>query len=154
MSAWLELHTVLSLRLDATEAYRLMHNYRDEELAKAAAPADGQAYDGELAMLRGLIRTLRVVVRPDQVDVAEVRRLLHEHATDDAAAREEGPQKYRAAEADTLSAWLYRRFMPHGVGWDNLDEGDRSYWEHQARAVRRAVARGGFKADVTEGGDR
>jgi hypothetical protein len=37
VSAWLELHTVLSLRLDATEAYRLMHNYRDEEIAKRDA---------------------------------------------------------------------------------------------------------------------
>jgi hypothetical protein len=35
MSAWLEIHTVLSLKVDAREAYRLMHNYRDEELAKA-----------------------------------------------------------------------------------------------------------------------
>jgi hypothetical protein len=61
--------------------------------------ADGQAYDGELAMLRGLVRTLRVVVRPDDdaVDVAEVRRLLHEHASDDAAAR---------AEADTAPAFF------------------------------------------------
>jgi hypothetical protein len=47
--------------------------------------------------------------------------------------------------ADTLPAWLYQRFMPDGIGWDQLDEDDRSYWEHQARAVRRAVARGGFK---------
>lgn len=53
-----------------------------------------------------------------------------------------------AAEADTLPAWLYSRFMAglSGVGWDNLDADDRAYWEHQARAVRRAVARGGFKA--------
>lgn len=56
-----------------------------------AASDDEQAYDGELAMLRGLVRTLRVVVRPDDrdVDVAEVRRLLHHHADDDAAARQD-----------------------------------------------------------------
>lgn len=56
-----------------------------------AASDDEQAYDGELAMLRGLFRTLRVVVRPDdpEVDVAEVRRLLHHHADDDAAARQD-----------------------------------------------------------------
>lgn len=48
-------------------------------------------------------------------------------------------------EADTLAPWLYQRFMNGGVGWDRLDEDDRSYWEHHARAVRRAVARGGFK---------
>lgn len=48
-------------------------------------------------------------------------------------------------EIDTLPAWLYQRFMAGGVDWENLDDGDRAYWEHQARAVRRAVARGGFK---------
>lgn len=47
--------------------------------------------------------------------------------------------------SDTLPAWLYQRFMPGGAGWDALDDADRAYWEHQARAVRRAVARGGFK---------
>jgi hypothetical protein len=46
---------------------------------------------------------------------------------------------------DTLPAWLHQRFMPDGTGWDQLDDDDRSYWEHQARAVRRAVLRGGFK---------
>lgn len=46
---------------------------------------DAEAYPGELAMLRGLVRTLRVVVRYDD-DVAEVRRLLHQHAADEAAA--------------------------------------------------------------------
>jgi hypothetical protein len=38
--------------------------------------------------------------------------------------------------------------MSAGAGWENLDADDRSYWEHQARAVRRAVTRGGFKADA------
>jgi hypothetical protein len=51
---------------------------------------------------------------------------------------------------DTLPAWLYQRFMVSGVGWDNLDEDDRSYWEHHARAVRRAVARGGFKQPAVD----
>ena len=46
---------------------------------------------------------------------------------------------------DTFPAWLYQRFMQGGAGWDNLDDDQRAYWEHQARAVRRAVERGGFK---------
>ena len=50
------------------------------------------------------------------------------------------------ATPDTLAPWLYQRFMVSGAGWDCLDEDDRSYWEHHARAVRRAVVRGGFKA--------
>lgn len=65
----------LDVRLDA---------HRAEVLA-----ADGQAYDGELAMYRHLVRTLRVVARPDDADMSEVRRLLHQHAGDDAAARTE-----------------------------------------------------------------
>jgi hypothetical protein len=47
--------------------------------------------------------------------------------------------------ADTLPAWLAQRFDPRCPDWDALGDDDRSYWEHQARAVRRAVARGGFK---------
>ncbi|MFF9287567.1 hypothetical protein [Streptomyces griseosporeus] len=49
----------------------------------------------------------------------------------------------------TLPAWLHWRFGTRGLyaqTWDALSDGDRAYWEHQARAVRRAVARGGFKA--------
>jgi hypothetical protein len=60
-----------------------MDAHRTEVLA-----ADGQAYDGELAMLRGLVDTLRVVVRHDS-DLAEVWRLLVEYTRDDAAARKE-----------------------------------------------------------------
>ncbi|WP_265560780.1 hypothetical protein [Streptomyces hygroscopicus] len=51
----------------------------------------------------------------------------------------------RSAEPDTLPAWLYQRFMAAGDGWENLDADQRAYWEHQASAVRRAVARNGFK---------
>jgi hypothetical protein len=48
-------------------------------------------------------------------------------------------------EMGTLPAWLHQRFTSSGVSWENLDDAERSYWEHQARAVRRAVTRGGFK---------
>lgn len=51
------------------------------------------------------------------------------------------------ADVGTLPAWLYRRFS-HAAntrGWDELDDADQSYWAHHAAAVRRAVARGGFK---------
>lgn len=53
-----------------------------------------------------------------------------------------------ASEPGTLAAWLYSRFANalDAPAWDLLTEADRAYWEHQARAVRRAVARGGFKA--------
>lgn len=42
-------------------------------------------------------------------------------------------------------AWLAQRFDPQGAPWDGMSDDDRAYWEHQAAAVRRAVARGGFK---------
>ncbi|MFD9834474.1 hypothetical protein [[Kitasatospora] papulosa] len=57
------------------------------------------------------------------------------------------------ATPDTLAPWLHQRFTPEGraANWDSLSDDDQSYWEHHARAVRRAVARGGFKAPaVTE----
>lgn len=57
--------------------------------SRPAADATPEAYDGELAMLRGLVRTLRVVVRPDDADMGGVRRLLHQHAADENAARQE-----------------------------------------------------------------
>jgi hypothetical protein len=49
-------------------------------------------------------------------------------------------------QPDTLAPWLYWRFGrdPLGAPWESLDEDYRSRWEHEAEAVRRAVARGGF----------
>jgi hypothetical protein len=49
------------------------------------------------------------------------------------------------ASPDTLPAWLYQRFAGGVPAWEFLDDGDRAYWEHHAAAVRRAVARDGFK---------
>lgn len=56
-----------------------------EEIADAHAAevlaADGQAYLGELAMLRGLVATLRAVA--EHGDLPEVRKLLDEHQRDE-----------------------------------------------------------------------
>lgn len=56
--------------------------------------------------------------------------------------------------ADTLPAWLYQRFARFRPGgpenWGDVSSDGRAYWAHEAAAVRRAVARGGFKATVTE----
>lgn len=58
-----------------------------------------EAYPGELDMLRTLVRTLRVVARLDDA-TSEVRRLLWQHAGDDAAAREaEGKSSRPAVDA-------------------------------------------------------
>lgn len=50
------------------------------------------------------------------------------------------------APRDTFAPWLAQRFDPQGAPWGGMSEDDRSYWEHHAAAVRRAVARGGFKS--------
>lgn len=85
----------------------------------------------------------------------EAERHVTNEALDDAVQELRGRREAAPAETDTLPAWLYQRFMPHGIGWDNLDDGDRDYWAHEARAVRRAVARGGFKnATPEESADR
>jgi hypothetical protein len=49
--------------------------------------------------------------------------------------------------ADTLPHWLYVRFGKGPLGWHELDPDTRSWWVHEAAAVRRAVARDGFKKE-------
>jgi hypothetical protein len=61
------------------------------------------------------------------------------------AAKEAEAIAEAAKPKDTLAPWLANRFDPNGAPWDGMSDDDRTYWEHQARAVRRAVARGGFK---------
>lgn len=94
--------------------------------ARTETPADGQEYDGELAMLRGLVRTLRVVVRDDgsaEAQRAEVRQLLHEHVTDEAAARVEAEEKATASAAPATpglnerQARLLDAIRTHGGAW-------------------------------------
>lgn len=70
-------------------------------------------------------------------------------ALEHAGAIERLTAAYRAevteSTPDTLPQWLHWRFGRPGQSWDTLGADDRSYWEHQAAAVRRAVDRGGFK---------
>ena len=77
-----------------THAAGLLNRWADENPA-AATPeviaADEQAYDDELAMLRGLVRTLRVAARQD--DLPAVQQALIHHASDDAEAREKSSRK-------------------------------------------------------------
>jgi hypothetical protein len=55
---------------------------------------------------------------------------------------------------DTFPQWLYQRFNPTGIPWENLHPGEQLYWQHEAAAVRRAVERGGFKQDPQPSGGR
>lgn len=66
------------------------------ELADATiAEHHGEDYPGELAMLRTLVRTLRVAARCEDFDA--IRQALINHASDDAAAR--AAAKARSPEA-------------------------------------------------------
>jgi hypothetical protein len=54
------------------------------------------------------------------------------------------------SDRDTLAEWLYKRLISSyysEITWEDLDDNDKSFWEHEAAAVRRAVARGGFKVE-------
>jgi hypothetical protein len=62
----------------------LLHNY-DDAHRNQVLTEDGQEYNGELATYRGLVATLRAVAKHGDID--DVRKLLAEHAGDDAAAR-------------------------------------------------------------------
>ena len=60
-----------------------------EEKSSRPAAADatpGEDYPGETDMLRGLVATLHVVA--ENGDLTDVQKLLAEHASDDAAARQ------------------------------------------------------------------
>jgi hypothetical protein len=48
---------------------------------------------------------------------------------------------------DTLPEWLYQRFgrRDNTLQWNDLPDDEKSYWAHEAAAVRRAVQRGGFR---------
>ena len=75
---------LLEMRTDVRD--RMCRDAHAAGRAEALAE-DGQAYNGELAMLRGLVATLNAVA--EHGDLSEVRKLLGEYASDDAAAREE-----------------------------------------------------------------
>lgn len=78
-----------------------------------------QAYEGELAMLRGLVRALRATAREDG-SLLDVRQLLWLHALDDAAARE-GKSSRPAADATPGLTDRQQRLLDavrtHGGEW-------------------------------------
>jgi hypothetical protein len=56
----------------------------------------------------------------------------------------------------TMPQWLYWRFgdgdpLEAAQSWEELSIEDRAYWCHEAKAVQRAVMRGGFKRADTNG---
>ncbi|MFE0329030.1 hypothetical protein ACFW08_20055 [Streptomyces sp. NPDC058960] len=81
-----------------------------------------EAFPGELEMLRGLVLTLRTVVRENNT-LPEVRRLLWQHAADEAAAHAELKEKSSPAGADATpglsdrQARLLDAIRTHGGEW-------------------------------------
>lgn len=117
----------------------------------------GEAYDGELDMARHLIRTLRLVVRPDDADMGEVRRLLHHHAGDSADARDqaaERPEFFRRGRTYSSGVWQFRcvHLVAHPVdghvrAWGWFGREGRG-WRHAAFSERQYATRPWV--DVTE----
>ncbi|MFI2426540.1 hypothetical protein ACH5A7_20995 [Streptomyces sp. NPDC018955] len=116
---------------------------REEALAGIAAvlppPTDRAAIYRQLATsYERIVAAALPGDKPDWYEaIADVARGLRRMA-------DEPPAE---AEGDTLPAWLYRRFaVIHGApDWEQLEDAARPYWERQARAVRRAVARSGIE---------
>lgn len=85
MSARAEL--VHQLQCVGANTERAAEEIADGHAAEVLA-TDGQDYPGQLTMLTGLIATLTAVA--EHGDLAGVRKLLAEYASDDAAARVQG----------------------------------------------------------------
>ncbi|MCF0086686.1 MULTISPECIES: hypothetical protein [unclassified Streptomyces] len=123
-------HYQIAARLRATVArVRRLHDALNEETALTSP-------DDEIT--RSAAARKIAAALDGWTDPAELRRLADEPAT-----------------PDTLPEWLYQRFAKyrtHAPAWSALTDDDQSYWVHEAAAVRRAVARGGFKrpADQSE----
>lgn len=104
---------------------------------------DEQAYDGELDMLRGLVRTIGVVVRDDgsaEKHRAEVRQLLHEHATDEAAAREAQEKSSRPA-VDATPEYSQARYERYITALNNADNyAQLTLRDDRVRFARAAMA--------------
>jgi hypothetical protein len=86
-------------------------------------------------------------VREEDTDAVAMLKRVHASLgrwLDADAAQHSSDQE----EADTLAEWLHTRFrgrhVPH-VYWNELGSVDKSLWEHEAKAVKRAALRGGFK---------
>lgn len=116
-------------------------------------PTEADAREAELDQR---IDTLLAAFTPEMTRAAhftEAARLLEDTGRDDDAVNlldnvADGIRTHATAETDTLPQWLYRRIArhrPNAPAWDALTEDDQSYWAHEAAAVRRAVARNGFK---------
>jgi hypothetical protein len=106
------------------------------------------------AQLRAIVRSALIHVRNKLGEVPMMPSALFTAR----AVIDEELEKWplSADPADTLAQWLLYRFASVQTGerftpnWNELSESERTHWEHEAAAVRRAVGRGGFKTSPGE----
>ncbi|QKW31458.1 hypothetical protein HUT11_35435 (plasmid) [Streptomyces seoulensis] len=158
-----------AVRAEITTEIARFGIYGSAPVATKALVARADELVNEKAALRAELAAVRAERDQALEDLTGVNLARWEEEQDNARLRlalksaQRGRRKARArvadpekatAELDTMPAWLYQRFSKARLldmpTWDNLDDDSRTYWEHQARAVRRAVARGGFKQDGGE----
>ncbi|MBQ1096294.1 hypothetical protein KBY55_09375 [Streptomyces sp. b94] len=83
---------------EALESAQLLQDPETIVALRTEAGAAAEAYDGELKMFRFLVRVLRIAARNE--DLAEVQRLLWQHADDESAAYAEAREKSSRPAAD------------------------------------------------------
>ncbi|MGW3025814.1 hypothetical protein [Streptomyces sp. NPDC001221] len=102
---------------DVAHAEQLVDAHR----AEIVAERDGEAYPGELAMLRGLLGVVRVIAKHSDID--ELRRVIREYDTDEQDARTEAREKSSPTGADATpeltdrQARLLDATRTHGGTW-------------------------------------
>ncbi|MEU9640893.1 hypothetical protein [Streptomyces sp. NPDC048188] len=96
------------IRRALTDAYGTGMIFDDLTASDLIKAAVAETYPGELAMLRGLVRVLRTVVREDG-SLEEARRLLWQHASDESAAYSQAREKSSPAGVDATPADTTRR---------------------------------------------
>jgi len=104
-----------------------------ETYGPATDPPPGQAYDGELPMLRSLVRTLRVAAR--QGDLTAVQQALINHATDDAAARGKSSHTADATPARGLSDVIHAAIRTFQVDRNKPGGYDQQLTAHLTAAL-------------------
>ncbi|MGW4950626.1 hypothetical protein [Streptomyces parvulus] len=123
-AAWLNgpTYDMATEAAEALESAQLLQDPETIAALRAEAGTGSEAYDGELAMFRGLVRVLRIAARDE--DLAEVQRLLVEHASDESAAYATVREKSsRPADATPQSpreqrlAQLLDTIRTHGGEW-------------------------------------
>lgn len=116
-------------------------------------PAEAEARKAEMDQRIDILLTAFTPEMTRAAHFSEAARLLEDTRRDEDAVNlldnmADGIRTHAVSETDTLPQWLYRRiarYRPNAPAWDALTEDDQSYWAHEAAAVRRAVARNGFK---------